>query len=156
MENFIVNLISFIVMALMFLLIIGVPVGVFIWCIKTVKKESLKKDSDTSLNTVFSVKSYFLGTDYFRKKDGKVERGDCEICIDRENLYIKQNNEVIENYLGSVYLFDIWEYKGDIYFKFQMSNRDYKFRCIDSEADKIVKLIRKNDLAIEIEDNRYE
>ncbi len=120
-------------------------------------KEERQKTENTknTVNDIFSVKSYFLSSDRYRKKDGKVERGDCEIIIKNDNFYIKQNDEIIENYLGSVYLFDIWEYKKDTYFKFQMSSgNDYKFCSQNFEADKIADYFRKNDIAIEIEDNR--
>lgn len=124
--------------------------------IKKFSKKNKKENINKPINTDFTVKSYFLGTEYLRKKDGKVERGDCEIIIKNDNFYIKQNDEVIENYLASVYALDIWKYKDNIYFKFEMNSKkvDYKFCSQNFEIDKIADYIIKNDIAIEIEDNR--
>ena len=110
-----------------------------------IKKENIK---DT-------IPAYFIKNNMHkpRKKDGNITRGECVIEIDNEIFTIIQGDETITNNIASIYYFDIWRYKGEIYYKFYMrSHNEYMFKDIDTEVDVIADQL--DYLNIEIKDNR--
>lgn len=147
-------LLSFIFIPFLLITVLSAFVFVISLIIDTIKNRNVifinEKDYKEDKN---AFKSYFLGVDSLRKSDGNVQRGECEIIFEDENFKIKQNEEIIENSIQSIYYFDIWEYKDDTYFKFRMrSGAEYKFCSQHFEADKIAKMLAEK--GIKIEDNR--
>lgn len=119
--------------------------------LKTEEKASSQNLNDFDFVKTFD--SYFISCDKYRKKDGNIERGDCQILFTDENFLIKQDTEIIKNKISSIYYFDIWEYEEKTYFKIRMrSLTEYIFGAIDFEADEIANYLKT--FNIKIEDNR--
>ncbi len=131
------------------LLLISLPAIVIFIVLFTI--DAIKVHSNTAGSDEINVfKSYFLGLEELRKKDGNVNRGDCEIEFKDDKFYIKQDDQFITNDISSIYYFGIWEYKEDTYFKFRMrSGTEYKFCSQHFEADKIPNLMQKYNISIE-------
>ena len=116
------------------------------------KEKTLSQNFD-DFNSIKTFDSYFISCDKYRKKDGNIERGDCQILLNAENFLIKQDTEIIKNKISSIYYFDIWEYEEKTYFKIRMrSLTEYIFGAIEFEADEIANYLKTFD--IKIEDNR--
>lgn len=100
-----------------------------------------------------NLRPFLCSASKLRKKDGNIKRGDCVIIFEDDLFFIIQNEEKIENEIKSIYYFDIWEYKNEIYFKFRMrSLTEYIFKSIHFEADKIANYLKTK--GVKIEDNR--
>lgn len=98
-------------------------------------------------------KPFFTSASKTRKGDGNIKRGNCEIEFKAGIFCIKQDEEIIENSIDSIYYFDIWDYKNDTYFKFRMNSlTEYIFKSIYFDADKISDYLKQ--YGIKIEDNR--
>lgn len=121
--------------------------------IETKTKEKTLNQNFDDFDFVKTFDSYFISCDKYRKKDGNIERGDCQILFTDENFLIKQDTEIIKNKISSIYYFDIWEYEEKTYFKIRMrSLTEYIFGAIDFEADEIANYLKT--FNIKIEDNR--
>jgi len=122
--------------------------------VKTNKiQKTIRKDVYDDFNFIKSFDTYFINCDNYRKKDGNVERGECQILFDDKTFLIQQDREIIKNNISSIYYFDIWEYEEHTYFKIRMrSLTEYKFGAIEFEADEIANYLRS--MNITIEDNR--
>lgn len=117
------------------------------------KETETKKQVLDDFNYIRTFDSYFISCDKYRKKDGNVERGDCQILFTGEYFLIKQDTEIIKNKVSSIYYFDIWEYEERTYFKFRMrSLTEYIFGATEFEADEIANYLKT--CSIKIEDNR--
>lgn len=124
-----------------FLLI--VVVAIFFFC-KSNKQETFDLEN---------LRPFLCSVSKYRKKDGKIERGECQIFFDENSFVIKQNDEQITNEIDSIYYFDIWEYKDETYFKIKMrSATEYIFKSIRFEYEKISKFLSSK--GVKIEDNR--
>lgn len=100
-----------------------------------------------------NLQPFLCSVSKYRKKDGKIERGECSIEFTDNVFQIKQNNQTIENEIDSIYYFDIWEHKDETYFKFFMrSHIEYIFKSVHFEADKISTYLKTK--GVKIEDNR--
>ena len=101
------------------------------------------------------IRPHFVKASSFRKKDGIIKAGECLLDFNEDNFLIKQDNQMIENKISSIYLLDIWEYKDDTYFKIVMrSHTEYMFISMNFEADSVLEILSKLDVIIE--DNRKE
>jgi len=115
------------------------------------KKQRQNANNQTEINESYC--SYFISCSNYRKKDGNIIKGDCEIEFKDDLFLFRQGNEIIENPISSIYYFGIWEYKDYTYFKFRMrSLTEYTFSSQHFEADEIADLLMNND--IKVEDDR--
>lgn len=132
-----------------------IPISIILFVVKLFKKnnKTISQIAETTNNTDNIFNTYFIKASDYRNKDGKVERGNCVLEFDEETFYIKQNEEIIENPITSIYLFDIWEYEDRTYFKIQMRSRtEYMFSSNNNEEEEISSILEDYD--IKIEDNR--
>lgn len=101
------------------------------------------------------LKPHFVKASSFRKKDGIINAGECLLEFNEDTFLIKQDDQIVENKISSIYLLDIWEYKDDTYFKIVMrSHTEYMFVSMHFEADSVLEILSKLDVIIE--DNRKE
>lgn len=101
------------------------------------------------------LKPHFVKASSFRKKDGIIKAGECLLEFNEDTFLIKQDDQIVENKISSIYLLDIWEYKDDTYFKIVMrSHTEYMFVSMHFEADSVLEILSKLDVIIE--DNRKE
>lgn len=100
-----------------------------------------------------NLQPFLCSVSKYRKKDGKIERGECSIEFADNMFQIKQDDKTIENEIDSIYYFDIWEHKNETYFKiFMRSHTEYIFKSVHFEADKISTYLKTK--GVKIEDNR--
>lgn len=129
----------------LFLFVLIVFFAIFL-ILKGIKKQSAPASIENLTTFLISVSKY-------RKKDGKLVRGDCAFAFNESLFIIRQENEQIENNVDSIYYFDIWKYKDETYFKIVMrSHLEYTFKSIYFESDKIANYLRTK--GVKIEDNR--
>lgn len=149
-KSFYIALISFI-LGIFFPIFLLVTIPAILVFIISFSIDAIKCHTNTDkAEDLTNFKSYFLGLDELRKKDGNVQRGDCEIEFKETEFLIKQNDEIIANGISSIYCYEIWEYKEDTYFKFRMrSGTEYKFCSQYFEADKILNIMQKYNISIE-------
>lgn len=119
------------------------------------KKEEKEEKEQRGQKLQKEIRPHFVKASSFRKKDGIIKAGECLLDFNEDNFLIKQDNQIIENKISSIYLLDIWEYKDDTYFKIVMrSHTEYMFISMNFEADSVLEILSKLDVIIE--DNRKE
>lgn len=151
-------------------------IGLFLWpalfyaiylAIKDkLKMDEIRKNNNVNIKELLfkhnteekgseELKPLFVKASSFRKKDGIIKAGECLLEFNEDTFLIKQDDQIVENKISSIYLLDIWEYKDDTYFKIVMrSHTEYMFVSMHFEADSVLEILSKLDVIIE--DNRKE
>lgn len=101
--------------------------------------------------TIKNFPIYFIDTTKYRKKDGHITRGKAYLEFTDNEFFIKQDENVIENNIGSIYTIRFWEYEDYYYCCIKMRSwTEYTFGIdgIDAQND-IVENIKGNGITIE-------
>jgi hypothetical protein len=90
------------------------------------------------------LKPIFIKATNYRKKDDVLQKAECSIEFNNQEIFIKQNDKKIVNNISSIYEVRIWEYKDNTYFAIKMkSHTEYMFLSQHFEHDKLLKFAKK-------------